>query len=324
MYSPQIADHRTGRARRGQDRTFARRGGTGSTTTPRYCAARSCAASGSTSPRATRKTATCAIEWVYERAFVDLPQIGRPEEDVLADMQRADWIGIDAPFGWPDAMVDAVHTYAVTGRWPHDAPPERLRYRVTDWLVHEVIADERDVSVWPLSVLSDRIAVCAWRCAALLRAYSDRTEWELDRVGVENSTGMGSPPDAPRPIGLVAVSGIVEVYPAGALAMWGLPHKGYKRISAASSAGAHKKRAEIMAAIEQLGAGWLILTSDVRDACVASDDALDAFVSSVVACAAATDRTLKPDRAQRGAAHREGWIHLPAPDSLESLAPAAV
>jgi len=126
------------------------------------------------------KTATCAIEWDSERAFVERPQIGRPEGDVLADMQRADWIGVDAPFGWPDAMVDAVHTYAVKGRWPHDARPELLRYRVTDWLVHDVIAEERDMSVWPLSVSSDRIAVCAWRCAALLRAYSDRTGWGLD------------------------------------------------------------------------------------------------------------------------------------------------
>jgi hypothetical protein len=45
--------------------------------------------------------------------------------------------------------------------------------------------------------------------------------------------------------------------------------------------------------------------------------------SSLVACAAATDRTLRRDITQLGTAVFEGWIHLPAPDSFETLAPAA-
>src|SRR5688500_1804398 len=175
-----------------------------------------------------KKTAYCAIEWVSERALVELPQTGRAEADVLDEMERADWIGIDAPFGWPDAMVTAIADYAETGHWPETATPARLRYRETDWFVHKIIAEERDRSVWPLSVSSDRIAVCAWRCANLLRLYSDRTGWTLDRVGVSGPSGMDGPPDTPRPSGLVAQTGVVEVYPAGALAMWGLRHKGYK------------------------------------------------------------------------------------------------
>lgn len=75
----------------------------------------------------------------------------------LAAMQAADWIGIDAPFGWPEAMVETIYSYAKNGIWPKEAVAEQLRYRSTDWFVHELITEERDVSVWPLSVSSDRI-----------------------------------------------------------------------------------------------------------------------------------------------------------------------
>jgi hypothetical protein len=50
--------------------------------------------------------------------------------------------------------------------------------------------------------------------------------------------------------------------------------------------------------------------------------ALDAFLCSLVACAAATGRTIAPTVDQRGAAQREGWIHPPDSASIESLAPA--
>jgi Protein of unknown function (DUF429) len=257
-----------------------------------------------------KKTAYCAIEWLRERARIELPRVGRTEADVLAEMERADWIGIDAPFGWPDAMVEAVHAYAGSDAWPANATPERLRYRETDWFVHKVVADEAGTSVWPLSVSSDRIAVCAWRCANLLRAHSERTGWKLDRIGVP-------PPDAARSPG-----GVVEVYPAAALALWGLPHKGYKSTSAAAAVAAREKRIAIIAELEQAAATWLTLTDDVREACIDSDDAFDALVSSLVACAAAADLTVKPLAQQRGAAQREGWIHLPSSRSIRSLAPA--
>lgn len=71
-----------------------------------------------------KNTASCAIEWLSE---LELPQTGRPESDVLDEMLRADSIGIDAPFGWPDAMVAAIADYAETGRWPQTATPERMR-----------------------------------------------------------------------------------------------------------------------------------------------------------------------------------------------------
>lgn len=80
----------------------------------------------------------------------------------------------------------------------------------------------------------------------------------------------------------------------------------------------------ILAGLEQASGAWLILSDDVRERCIESPTALDAFIASLVACAEATDRTLKPDITQLGTAVFEGWIHLPSPDSFETLAPAAV
>jgi predicted nuclease with RNAse H fold len=271
-----------------------------------------------------KKTASCAIEWISERVLVELPVVGGSPSDLLTAMQKADWIGIDAPFGWPDTMVEAIYRYAHEGTWPGSAVPEKLRYRTTDWFVHDLIADERDVSVWPLSVSSDRIAVCAWRCANLLTEYAARTGWKLDRIGVPLSAGMDGPPETTRPTGIVAERGVVEVYPAAALALWGFAFKGYKRNSGTPANVARDKRISILADLERAAGAWLILSDDVREACIDNDDAFDAFISSLVACAAATDNTLRPLVEQRGTAQREGWIHLPSPGSIESLAPAAV
>jgi predicted nuclease with RNAse H fold len=243
-----------------------------------------------------RDTAVCAIEWTAAGVEVEPPWVGVGDDALVEAMVAADWVGVDAPFGWPDAMVEAVHGFAHGGPWPEAAPRE-LRYRVTDLAVRDAVARERGTSVWPLSVSSDRIAVCAWRCARLLTEYAKRSGWELDRVGGH----------------------VVEVYPAGALAMWGLPHKGYKSNSAATAAPGREKRTAALAELER-AAAWLALSEDVREACAANDDAFDALVSSLVARAAATGRTLTPDPHQLDAARREGWIHLPEPDGLDDVA----
>ena len=117
---------------------------------------------------------------------------------------------------------------------------------------------------------------------------------------------MDGPPDTPQPSGVVAERGVVEVYPAGALAMWGLPHKGYKPRGASGPWGAKLKRQEIVAGIESAGGPWLSLPDDVRETLISSDHAVDAFVASLVACAAATNGTVKPLLGRRGAAQPEG------------------
>src|SRR4051812_24793398 len=77
-------------------------------------------------------------------------------------MRRAAWAGIDAPFGWPDALVDAVGIYAQYGTWPADVSVEALRYRETDRFVRAQVKRARGVSINPLSVSSNCIASTAW------------------------------------------------------------------------------------------------------------------------------------------------------------------
>jgi hypothetical protein len=258
------------------------------------------------------RSAVCAVRWISECALVDLPELACTDEDVFGAMARADWIGVDAPFGWPHDIVSAIQTFGYFGRWPEGGVTERLRFRQTDWFVHDIVADERDEDVWPLSAPGDRFAERALRCAHLLSAYAERVGWTIDRIGVPPRLGADGPPGLRPGQGLVADGGVVEVHAPAALAMWGFPHKRYQ---APSSAGAARDvRVSILAGLERASGAWLILSDDVRERCI----------ESLVACAAATDRTLKPDITQLGTAVFEGWIHLPSPDSFETLAPAAV
>lgn len=128
-------------------------------------------------------------------------------------MAQASAIGIDAPMGWPSELVDLLPEYMATGRGsvvPQSTDGrvwyDELRLRETDRAVHRLLLAERDVSVRPLSVSSDTIAVVPWRCARLLAMHGERNGVAFDR------TGEGS--------------GVFEVYPAAALGSWGFPHKG--------------------------------------------------------------------------------------------------
>jgi len=170
-------------------------------------------------------SAYCVIEWDGGHATPDVPVMPASDGQPLREMHAADWIGVDAPFGWPDDFVAAVSGYHHDGSWPDAASSARLRHRETDRLVHAVVAERTGKSLWPLSVSSDRIAVCAWRCARLLARYARETGAPLDRIGDPDAQGAARPARAGR---LLAPSGLVEVYPAAALALWGLPYKGYK------------------------------------------------------------------------------------------------
>ena len=265
------------------------------------------------------RTATCMVEWHPGQAMVDAPLLGRPLAAVADDMRRAQWTGIDAPFGWPDTFMTAMSAVGAGERWP-DAPASQLRHRHTDRAVHDLVLANAGVSLWPLSVSSDRIATCAWRCMHLLTMYFDDTGYELDRIGVPHAGGADGSPSVVPHGRLIARRGVVEVYPAGALAMWGLPHRGYKSRSQATAANARAARETILDTLCEHAAGWLIIPGEVRDLLVASDDALDALLCALVAYAAAAAKTFAPAYEHRGEAAREGWIHLPHPDSLAGLA----
>jgi hypothetical protein len=238
-----------------------------------------------------KNTAVCVVEWGSGGPRVDLPRVGLDDDallDVICDSDRA---GIDAPFGWPQAFADAVAAHQARDRWPgstaelrelaeqREGYRRRLSYRVTDLAVIE----DRELSVRPLSVSTDRIGVTTFRCALLLDRLGHERRVEVDRSGL---TGR-----------------VAEVYPAAALNAWGLPFKGYK-----GGAG-REVRGELVRKVgRRLGSGF---GKEARKMCADSDHALDALVSALVARAVAVGATRQPDAGQSQAATSEGWIHIP-------------
>lgn len=135
-----------------------------------------------------RGTGACRIRWERREAIVEHVAVG-VDDDLLRELAaESDKTGIDVPFGWPDAFVEAITAHREGGPWP-DTALHQLRFRRTDLHV------QRETGKWPLSVSTDRIGITAFRAARLLsHASADRT-------------GAGP---------------LVEVYPAAALRRWEL------------------------------------------------------------------------------------------------------
>jgi predicted nuclease with RNAse H fold len=244
---------------------------------------------------ADKKTAACVVTWSGGRAVADAPVLKLADDDLVVMIAAADWSGIDAPFGWPTPFVESVRAWAEDAQWP---PGERvnLRYRQTDLFVKEMAR-------LPLSVSSDRIAVTAMRCAAILARLAEEglgSAGRIDRAGGDQ---------------------VVEVYPAAALEMWSdealdilLSPERYKGAGPERTAARQKLAGALARA-----APWLDLTA-AHASVVANDDALDALVSALVARAAARGLTMGPQTmAQTGVAAEEGWIHIPELGSLDAL-----
>lgn len=145
-------------------------------------------------------TAACVIEWKKTRAVAGRAEMGCDDStlnDLIKRTGAEAVIGIDAPFGWPQAFVEAVAGWRGT-EWSPDER-KRMQFRVTDLYVQEKL------KIWPLSVSTDRIALPAMRAMALLQ-----------RHGVTDRSG-----------GLK----FFEVYPAASLKSWGLRCRGYKLIN---------------------------------------------------------------------------------------------
>lgn len=242
-----------------------------------------------------KDTAVCIINWRQGAAEVCALSCGHLagqvlEDDVLvAMMEDADKVAIDAPFGWPEPFIRAIS--ARPGDWPlaPGEPRVALERRTTDFFVRDRTGKT------PLSVSTDRIAYCAMRCAAILEA-----------VG---STRDGS--------GLA-----VEAYPDVALRCW-LPTlfagslQSYKT---KNNFEARRRREEFLAALlDELGDA-LLITEQQRVNISYSDDCLDALVCALVARAAAKQLTVLPETPeQQTLALVEGWIHMPRPSSLRQL-----
>lgn len=226
-------------------------------------------------------TGLCVLEWTSAGAHVAELTLGADDTALATAIGRADITAIDAPFGWPQALVASLVAWQDRVEWP-GAQSRDLRFRATDLHVREITGH------WPLSPSADRIAVCAWRCARL-----------LTMVGVEDRLGA---------------AGVLEVYPAGALKSWGLPHRGYK------PRGAKSATTYPAAALRELTADWLHLSREDWDRCCAQHDLFDSLVCALVARAAMRDELLPVPETVGELAAVEGWIQLPRPGSLARLA----
>lgn len=235
------------------------------------------------------QTGLCIIDWEAAPRCVDLT-VGVGDDEIVAAAAASEKCGIDAPFGYPAAFVDFVaghHALDPEARPAVDTGP--LRLRATDTWVW------RRHGRRPLSVSTDLIGVTALRCARLQLLVAERTGTAVDR------TGRGR---------------LAEVYPAAALAAWGLPAAGYKRSTGASVA----LLAELAAMMADRFA--ISMTPQQRALVASVDDALDALVAAVVAREVTMGRTEGPPATEAEVASREGWIHVPRPVDDESAARA--
>ena len=230
------------------------------------------------------RTAACAIEWAGGRARVLDIACGQDDDALLARIAPADKAGLDVPFGWPEAFVEAVGRFHAGAAWPA-ASVAALRYRETD----RVVAAR--TGRWPLSVSTDLIGVPTFRAARLLSRLAERGE-KVDRSGGGR---------------------LVETYPAAALRLWGFASTGYKRREGRPSLG------RLLVALRQQ-TPWLTVDAAARRLCGRSDDALDALVAALIARAAALGLCAPPPPEHAARAAAEGWIALPEPNSLVVLA----
>ncbi len=136
----------------------------------------------------------------------------------------------------------------------------------------------------PLSVSTDLISICAFRCASLLTAVAG--EQEADRVGGR----------------------VVEAYPAAALNRLRLPFRGYNGPKTVAS----DLRRQLIGDLEK--AIPLSLEPSAKAAYVDSDHCFDALVCALVARAASLGLTDKPRSDDMETVIREGWIELPTVD----------
>ena len=121
-----------------------------------------------------KATAACLINWHHERAEVQPPILRCTDDKLDILISQANAIGIDAPFGWPRAFVEAVASWQLNA-WSSDIR-KRLQFRETDLHV------QRETGIWPLSVTSNFISVARHArdgIAAETRCYRSQRRREI-------------------------------------------------------------------------------------------------------------------------------------------------
>lgn len=223
-----------------------------------------------------------AIRWGKTNAVIEQLALGATDHTLVEAARRADKVGIDCPLGWPVAFVDFVQRHARGEIRPgegRDIEARRpLAYRRTD------LAVVHAGGPIPLSVSSDRIGRAAMRAAGLLSALALPGE-PVDRSGRAR---------------------IVEVYPAAALRRWGYESRRYK-----GGANAGTRRILVDRFLDATSS-WLVISSEHRAACTASDDVFDAVIAALNARAAALPGAVSvPGPDEVSDAVIEGWIAVP-------------
>lgn len=230
-----------------------------------------------------RTTAAAEIYWSQDGARAKIPKVGCKDEDLLellSGLVPGERAGVDCPFGWPLAFVEAVAAHAGHQPWPGQPGRKehyaRLRLRTTDRVVRPLINRS------PLSVSMDKLGATAARWAYL-----------ADQMAL-----------AGRPVDRTGAGPVVEVYPAGARAVWGLDGT---------------RSTEMV----RMAAPWLQFEPGAQQMFDKNEHAFDALIAALVARATALGLTSGPRNEQEDrAAAVEGWIHLPEPESLARLDPS--
>ncbi len=231
-----------------------------------------------------RNTAVCLLRW-GRPVTIEVARTGFGDRALEDRIRAAGKVGIDVPLGWPLRFAEALCSYMSGRAWtpPHTEP--ELRLRATD----RHVAADPDRGRHPLSVSTDRIAIPAMRAARLLTS-ADAT---FDRAGGGR---------------------VVEVYPAASLRAWGFDPTRYK----------HTKGGAIRQALVErfitTTAGWITITEEQKGACVEDDNVFDALICALTARAAELGLCDPVPPEHAASARVEGWIALPAADSLSRLA----
>lgn len=209
-------------------------------------------------------------------------RLGADDDAIRNAIAQASGTGIDVPLGWPQSFVEFVSDHA-SGSLPAPETTDRewrrrLALRETDRHI------QRRTGVWPMSVATERIAYAAMRWA-----------------GIEARLRAESVPVARDGSGAV-----YEVYPAAALKVWGLRHRGYK--GQKNSEVRHQLVDDLSELFPNLE--W----NGHRELCFADDNALDAVLAAIIALEAYLGRCEPAPADLILSALREGWIWIPRND----------
>lgn len=230
-----------------------------------------------------RETLACWLSFANGRAEAEIVAARLDDPTLVELLKVADRAAIDSPFGWPEPFFRALARWRTEGTFPSGSR-EPLRLRATDLVVkREALA--------PFSVSADKLGALAMRCAMLLTTLADQTDAPIDRVN----------------------GNVIECYPSAALYRFG-----FSRADLRGAKTDPQVRARLLDSIT-LRAQWLQLEPPLAEVLVEVGHAFDAFISALVARAAAVGLTEQPPAELASLAAMEGWIHLPLHGSLQQL-----